>query len=411
MLQDLPIKVEGHLKIVDDNNEVLLDKTNAVHPQNIARAIARALSRESNFWIHRIAFGNGGTEINAAQQITYKTPNDGQAPDSNTWDSRLYNETYSEIIDDSSVLIGTDPGSSGPNAGVRLGGGADPSGDPASTEHVSGPGVRSTELGLTSEVVITAVLNPGEPSGQLMTDQDPNFTTGDPVEDTQHDFMFDEIGLYTTGAVALDSNGYQDVDVGSRVSTDDTGLVANTHYRFAVTVDGGTQQVIAFRTPSAGGTGPGGEILYGDLCEALNTGSTAWGLSGIPSISGAVVSITDYTSQYASIAGNQTYGFLRFVSNSSGSTSTVDLVDGDATGADGSTTNPYPLFAHINPVDGGTIRAAVSGADAGVQNNPVNPSTERERLLTHIVFSPILKSANRTLTITYTLTISVARSF
>jgi hypothetical protein len=38
------------------------------------------------------------------------------------------------------------------------------------------------------------------------------------------------------------------------------------------------------------------------------------------------------------------------------------------------------------------------------------PALERERLITHLIFSPITKAANRTLTITYTLTISVART-
>ena len=52
----------------------------------------------------------------------------------------------------------------------------------------------------------------------------------------------------------------------------------------------------------------------------------------------------------------------------------------------------------------------IAGQDAGVQNDPVNPLTERERLLSHLVFAPVLKSANRTLTVTYSLTIAVART-
>ena len=54
--------------------------------------------------------------------------------------------------------------------------------------------------------------------------------------------------------------------------------------------------------------------------------------------------------------------------------------------------------------------APVNGVDAGVQNDPVNPGTEAERLLTHVIFSPIQKTADRTLSITYTLTVAVARS-
>jgi hypothetical protein len=120
--QQLPISVKGHVKIEDDLGEVLLDKDNAIHPQNMARVIARALAREDNYYIHRIAYGNGGTIVDAVQQITYRTPNDGIA-DGGTWTSRMYNETYSEIVDDSNVDVST---------GV----GANPTGDPTTTPNV-----------------------------------------------------------------------------------------------------------------------------------------------------------------------------------------------------------------------------------------------------------------------------------
>ncbi len=404
MLDNLPISVKGHVHVADDLGNTLVDKCNAVHPQNMARAIARALANEDNFYIHRIAFGNGGTLTDAAFTITYNTPNDGQPPDVRTWDSRLYNETYSEIVDDSitpSSLLGTDPGSAGPNAGTRPGGGADPSGDPASIPHVSGPGVRSNELGLTSEVVVTAVLNPGEPTGQFPSDDQ------SPSEDTESSFTFDEIGLFTTGAPAIDSNGSFDVDVGNRSSEDDTGLLANTQYSFIIDVDGGGPQLIDFTTPASGGSGPGGEILYGDLCEAINTGDVVWnpawsGSSPLPG--GSTIAITDATLSFPSITGAQTFGYLRVTSGSTGATSSVVLTDG-STGLN--------LWDELNPPTGGTLLnpgVGNPGEDAGVQNDPVNPDTERERLLTHIIFSPVLKSANRTLTVTYTLTISVART-
>lgn len=395
------LEVKGHVLVEDDLGNVLVDKDNAVHPQNMARVIARALANENNFNIHRIAFGNGGTVTNAAFTVSYNTPNDGQPPDVRTWDSRLYNETYSEIVDDSitpASLLGTDPGSAGPNAGTRPGGGSNAAGDPASITHVSGPGVRSNELGLTSEVVITAVLNPGEPSGQGDTDDETN---------TESSFTFDEIGLYTDGAPAIDSAGSFDVDVGDKTSEDDTGLFANTTYSFNIDVDGAGPTLIDFTTPAAGGSGPGGEILYGDLCEAINTGDVNWnptwsGSNPLPG--GATIAITDNTLSFSSITGAQTFGLLRVTSGSTGSASSVILSAG-TTGAD--------LWASINPPTGGILLNPATGnpgEDAGIQNDPVNPTTERERLLTHIVFSPVLKSANRTLTITYTLTISVART-
>lgn len=398
----LKMQVKGHLNITDDLGQVLLDKDNAVHPQNMSRVIARALSNESNYNVYRIAFGNGGTQTDAAFTITYRPPNDGQPPDTRTWDSRLYNETYSEIIDEGNPTLnpdlGTDPGSSGPNAGNRPGGGANPGDDPSSTPHVSGPGVRSNELGLTSEIIITAVLNPGEPSGQFETDILSPSTT------TESSFTFDEVGLYTPGAPAIDSNGTQDVDVGNQTSEDDSGLLAGTAYSFGIAVDGGTLQMISFVTPLTGGSGVGGEILYGDICEAVNAGDILWnpawgGSSPLPG--NATVSITDNSASFPSITGAQTFGYLRYTSGSVGAISAVALSLG---------TIGLDMFTYLNPPTGGILQMSVDGADAGVQNDPVNPETERERLITHVIFAPVLKSANRTLTVTYTLTVSVART-
>jgi len=402
MVKDLlPIKITGHLLAKDDLGKIHINKHNDIHPQNMARVIARGLSNEHNFSIYRMAFGNGGTVTNAAFQISYNSPNTGVSPDPNTWDSRLYNETYSEVVDDASLLIGTDPGSSGSNAGQRPGGGADPSGDPASIEHVSGPGVRSNELGTISQVVISVVLNPGEPGGQFTSDNQA------PVENTESDFTFDEIGLYTSGGPGLDTAGIQEVNVGNRLSTDDSGLLANTQYSFNIAVDGGTAQVITFTTPVAGGSGPANEILYGDIIEAILTGDIAWNqnagdtFNGTPAITGATMSITDQSGSFTTIpAGTQTFGKILFSSLTTGISSAILLADAGGPG--------IGLFASLNPPIGSTLDTPVNGVASGVQNDPVNFTTERERLLTHLIFSPVLKSQNRTLSITYTLTISVA---
>lgn len=396
----IPVSVKGHVRIVDDLGNVLVDKSNAVHAQNMARVFARALSNEPNYYINRIAFGNGGTVVDAAFTVTYRTPNDGQSPDIATWDSRIYNETYSEIIDDGlsvlNPLLGSDPGSADLNTGIRPGGGAVPSSDPVSVPHVSGPGVRSQEIGLQSEVLITAVINGDEPRGQFNSDSNP------PSENTESDFVFDEIGLYTSGGPAINTSGYQHIDIGNRTSTQDTGLLPGLGYSFNITVDGGTLATIAFTTPVAGGSGAGGQILYGDLCDAINTGSTLWGFAGVnPLPGGATVSITDDSGGlYPSISGAQTFGFLRFQSATTGLASSVDLT-GAATTA---------FLAEINPPLGASLVTPVGGSISGLQNNPIVPSQERERLLAHLIFSPVLKAKNRTLTITYTLTISVART-
>jgi hypothetical protein len=392
-----PITVNGHCVITDDTGEVLLDKHNAIHPQNMARIFARALANEQNSYINRIAFGNGGTIVDAALTITYRTPNDGQSPDIASWDSRLYHETFSKIIDDGQVTLnpnmGVDPGSADLNTGTRSGGGSVPSSDPTTIPHISGPGVRSVDLGLTSEVVISATINADEPKSQYLID------TFNPTQNTESTFVFDEIGLYTGGSVAINTGGYQYVDVGNRVSTDNTSLVSNAPYSFDISVDGGTTVTINFHTPITGGSGSAGEILYGDLCQAINTGNTAWGMLGTsPLPNGAIMTITDLTGgTFSSITGANSYGFLKVTSGTTGTASSVSMSGGT-------------LFAALNAPVGGVVQPTVSGTVAGLQNAPTHASTERERLLAHLIFSPIIKTANRTLNITYTLTISVART-
>ena len=115
---------------------------------------------------------------------------------------------------------------------------------------------------------ITSILNPGEPTGQLASDSG--------AVDTESDFTFDEIGLYTDGGPAIDTIGYQQVDVGDKNTTDDTKLLSNNQYSFNITVDGGSIQTITFTTPVLGGSGTSNEILYGDLIEAIMTGDVNW---------------------------------------------------------------------------------------------------------------------------------------
>lgn len=396
----IPVSVTGHLHCQDDLGNVLVDKYNAVHPQNLARVFARALSNESNSCISRIAFGNGGTIVDAAFTVTYRPPNNGISPDIATWDSRIYHETYSEIIDAGQTvlnpLLGTDPGSADLNTGVRSGGGAVPLSDPISVPHVSGPGVRSTELGLISEVVITAVINGDEPRSQFASD----YNAATNQNTSAGDFVFDEIGLYTAGAQAIDTSGYQYIDVGNRSSTDDTGLLPGQTYSFNIAVNGGTSTTITFTTPSTGGSGAGGQILYGDLCDALNTGDPSWALSGVnPMPGGATISISDFTDgTFSTIAGVNTFGFLKFESPTAGTSSSINLAG----------TQTTAFLVALNPPLGASLVAAEIGSVAGLKNAPTNPAQERERLLTHLIFSPVLKSANRTLIITYTLSISVA---
>lgn len=361
--------IKGHVVIQDDLGNVLLDEHNAIHPQNMGRVIARALAREGNSWVHRIAFGNGGTIVDAAYQITYRTPNDGQSPDTAGWASRLYNETYSEIVDDLSVSVNDGPGA-----------------DPTSINNVNNSVISYTGSPnpLESTVVIRCTLNPDEPKNQYVTD---NLS---PTEITESLFTFDELGLFTTGLPPAAAPGYTEIDVGTKTVDDDTGLANSTTYMFQIAVDTNnpaspTYSTVTITTPMTG-SGPGGIVTYGDLIALINA-----------NLIGASVSIDDSTSNV------NTYGYLKFVSDTTGSSSNVIIRDYGI--------GNYPTnFLFTNLTDFELIRPYVLGQDAGVAENTGTPSLERERLLTHLIFSPILKAANRTLTITYTLTISVART-
>lgn len=161
--ENTPVKVIGHVLAVDkDTNEVLVDKHNAIHPQNMARVLARALAHEDNAHIFKMVLGNGGTHIDAGLNITYLEPNIvGET-------STLYNKTYEEIIDDTHVNIGL--GNSVISAA-------------------------SPEPAITSVVTATLELSADEPAGQAVSDGE--------TTDPDSTFTFDELGLVTADSPEL----------------------------------------------------------------------------------------------------------------------------------------------------------------------------------------------------------------
>lgn len=371
--------VRGHVNIFDQDGNTILDAHNAVHPQNMSRVITRALAGEDNAGVYRMAFGNGGTEVDAAYTISYKRPNVG------SWDSRLYNETFSKVVDPHSPFNGNDLGSADIQTGTRPGGGS-------VLGAIGENNVSSIEPdnAIISQVTIRCVLNPGEPKSQHVTDYNP------PSTNTDEAFVFDEIGLYSKGRQAIDSAGYQQVDVRTRTSMSDTGLRSGTEYSFRVKVDGKPDGLVSFKTPVSGGMGLGNQILYGDLCQAINTNDPAWQVTGHEFLRGATLQITDDTGGlFPSIEGAETYGYLKLVSNTTGPNSKVEFIGTEST----------RFFANLVPQ--GTPLAPVNGVAAGVKNNPTDTSEERERLLAHLIFNPIQKAANRTLYVTYTITVYV----
>lgn len=390
MNENTSIKVTGRIQVYDDE-ALCRDVCNDIHPQNFARLLARGLAHESNSHIYRIAYGNGGTVTNAAGSVSMRPPNIGVSPDVYTWESRLYNEIYSEVVDAASSMLSDDVGSADVNTGIRPGGGAVPSNDPPSVMYTSGPGVRSFEQGEIAKVVITTVLNQLEPTSQYLRDI---------VGTTSGDFTFDEIALYSYGSPAISTPGYQAFEVGVKTTSSDTKLTPGRAYMFDVAADGGSSTRVSFVVPESGGSGLNGEILYGDLCDAINLGRTSWGMSGVnPLPGGATLTITDDTDGiFATTAGAQTHGTLKVTSGTVGNNSRISLVGN----------NTSSFMTQLNSPGGCTLTQAVTGKTAGVQNDPTAPQTERERLITHAVFEPVTKPVGRRMTIVYTLSLIAA---
>lgn len=367
--ESLGLKMVGHLKATEvETGRVLVREWNAVHPQNLARIFARALANEPNSWIYRIALGNGGTTVSAGNTITYNTPNDGQSPDPAGWQSRLYNETYSEVVDQHS-----------PNYGS--GSGTVPEDDPTTDDSPLGPGIHSQEDGLISLVYVDVTINASEPVGQEPSDDE------SPTGSLDSEYMFDEFGLFSAGAPPNNTVGSQVISLQNKDINANTGLATSAQYTFSIAVNGGASQGVTITTPDTGSGVLGGSnfVNYSDLIGLLNAALNPLG---------ANASITDLSN------GIETNGNLVISTIETGPNATIDIT---------ATSLPSNwLFNHLLGYI--AILPATPGVLAGVQNNPADPSTERERLLTHVIFSPILKAANRTIRIEYTLSIAVART-
>ncbi len=92
-------KVEGFVLIKDaDTGEVILDKKNAIHAENMSEAIALTLAHRGYGHFNRLVFGNGASTVAGTGAITYFPANiEGR-------DATLYNQTYEKLIDDNNLL-------------------------------------------------------------------------------------------------------------------------------------------------------------------------------------------------------------------------------------------------------------------------------------------------------------------
>jgi len=149
------VMMEGHIRIFDpETGEDIVNKRNAIHYENMSEALALSISNKSTGFIHEMAFGNGGTSVDPTGVITYLPANSSGA------NASLYNQTYYKVVDNNSSL-NTDPGR-----------------NKLTVNHLAGT--------IYTDIVVSCLLDFGEPSGQQAFDNTSNFN---------ETYTFDELGL------------------------------------------------------------------------------------------------------------------------------------------------------------------------------------------------------------------------
>jgi hypothetical protein len=154
-MSSIELKIEGHIKIFNpETQEVFVDKDNAIHYENFSEALAFSLANKGQNFIYEMHFGNGGTSVDPTGVISYLPPNvKAQSAD-------LYNPTYYKIVDNTST--------------------ANLDGLRNKTE------VRHTPGTVYSDVLISCLLDYGEPADQAAFDNSQNLDGS---------YVFDELGL------------------------------------------------------------------------------------------------------------------------------------------------------------------------------------------------------------------------
>lgn len=147
--------VQGHVKIWDPlTREIFIDKSNAIHYENMSEALASSLGNKGTMPIQNMVFGNGATVVDTTGVITYLPPNSyGQS-------AALYSQTYEKLVDNTSALN------------------LDPERNFIEIRHT--PGL------IYTDIFVSCLLDYAEPTGQQAFD---NAAT------MQGTFVFDELGL------------------------------------------------------------------------------------------------------------------------------------------------------------------------------------------------------------------------
>jgi hypothetical protein len=163
MLDKTNTMIQGHIKIWDPaTGEVVIDKSNAIHYENMSEALAQSIANKGIGYIQNMAFGNGATAVDSTGVITYLPTNTfGQ-------NASLYNQTYSKIVDDTSAL-NTDP----------------------ARNYIE---VRHTPGLIYTDIFVSCLLDYTEPAGQQAFDNSATMSGT---------YVFDELGLISESGKLL----------------------------------------------------------------------------------------------------------------------------------------------------------------------------------------------------------------
>ena len=160
MNENSGVLLQGHIKIHNpETGEVIVDKRNAIHYENMSISLAESIGNAGTGWIYQMGFGNGGTSVDDTGIITYLTPN------STGTNASLYNETFTKVVDDRSVNN------------------TDPARNKLETRHVAGTNY--------TDIIVTCLLDYGEPNGQ---------DAFDTAASADSPYVFDELGLRSYSA-------------------------------------------------------------------------------------------------------------------------------------------------------------------------------------------------------------------
>lgn len=151
----LPTYIRGHVTISDPvTGEILVDKDNQIHYENMSEALASSISKQGTGYIYSMQFGNGGTSVDTTGVITYLPPN------TNTQGAGLYNPTYLKVVNQA-YTANTDP----LNNKIEI-------------RHLAGE--------VYTDILISCRLDYSEPAGQAAFDNSTNL---------DEDYVFDELGI------------------------------------------------------------------------------------------------------------------------------------------------------------------------------------------------------------------------